>query len=46
MGGAIKGAIANISPIGQTYTLESFHNVILSFAPKMLSFGYSAMYSR
>lgn len=43
---AIQKAVENLSPIGQTSSLESFHHVILMFAPKNLSFGYQGMTAR
>lgn len=43
---SIKLAIQKMSPVGQTSRVESYHHVILSFAPKHMSFGYQGMVSR
>lgn len=43
---SIKQAIQRLSPVGRTSRLESFHNVILRFAPKNLCFGFQAMNAR
>lgn len=42
----IKSAICKLSPVGQTSRLESYHHIVLGFAPKHLSFGYQAMTAR
>ena len=39
-------AITNMSPYGQTSRLESFHRIILSYAPKHLSFGFDGSTAR
>ena len=38
--------IEKLSPLYQTYGLEVFHSVILSFAPKLLHFFYWSMTAR
>ncbi len=38
--------IGQLSPYGQTSSVESFHRVICFFAPKSLHFFYSAMKAR
>ena len=38
--------IVQLSPIYQTSFLESFHNVIIYFAPKSVGFSYLGMQSR
>ena len=43
---ATKTAVTKMSPVGQTCRIESYHRIVLSFAPKHLSFGYQAMVSR
>ena len=39
-------SITKMSPVGQTARIESYHRVVLSFAPKHLSFGFHGMYAR
>ena len=39
-------AIEKLSPHGQTSRLESYHHMVLAYAPKHLSFGYQAMTAR
>lgn len=38
--------VKQLSPLGQTSALESFHAVINHFAPKMIHFHYNGMYTR
>ncbi|XP_071950193.1 uncharacterized protein [Antedon mediterranea] len=38
--------VVKLSPLGQTYGVEGFHNLVNHFAPKMFHFGYSGMKSR
>lgn len=42
----IRKAICKLSPVGQTSRIESYHRVVLSFAPKHLSFGFHGMNAR
>ena len=38
--------IKRLSPIGQTSSLESFHKVVRSFAPKSAHFFFAQMQAR
>ena len=38
--------IAKLSPLEQTSALESFHNVVIRFAPKSSHFFYLSMKAR
>jgi solute carrier family 8 (sodium/calcium exchanger) len=38
--------IEKLSPLHQTSSIESFHSLILRFAPKMLVFSYRGMLCR
>jgi len=38
--------MTRLSSAYQTYSLESFHNVVINFAPKAVAFPYKGMISR
>lgn len=38
--------VKQLSPGGQTSSLEAFHSLINNFAPKMYHFHYRSMYTR
>lgn len=43
---SLKKDVRQLSPLIQTSSLESFHSVILTWAPKNTSYGYCGMYAR
>ena len=38
--------VEQLSPVGQTSSLEAFHALVLWFAPKYVHYGYHGMRSR
>lgn len=38
--------VQKLSPYQQTSSVESFHKILIHFAPKMFHFGYKGMMSR